>query len=78
MLNMIRKEVQILGGEMKLCSLSPRLYRYFQEKRLLDIFVTKRTIEQAKLSFRKEQNEDNGGRDPAGDLSPERQGQGKS
>ena len=54
MLNMIRKEIQILGGEMKLCALSQRLYRYFQENRLLDFFETKRTIEQAKRSFRKE------------------------
>jgi anti-anti-sigma regulatory factor len=58
MLNMIRKEIQILGGEMKLCALSRRLYRYFQENRLLDFFETKRTIEQAKRSFRKEKYED--------------------
>ena len=58
MLNMIRKEIQILGGEMKLCALCPRLYRYFQENRLLDVFQTKRTIEQAKRSFRKEKDED--------------------
>jgi anti-anti-sigma regulatory factor len=58
MLNMIRKEIQILRGEMKLCALSWRLYRYFQENRLLDLFETKRTIEQAKRSFRKEKYED--------------------
>jgi anti-anti-sigma regulatory factor len=59
MLNMIRKEIQILGGKMKLCALSPRLYRYFQENRLLDIFETKRTVEQAKRSFRKGKDEAN-------------------
>ena len=58
MLNMIRKEIQILGGEMKLCALGPRLYRYFRENRLLDVFETKRTIEQAKRSLRKEKDED--------------------
>jgi anti-anti-sigma factor len=58
MLNMIRKEIQILGGEIRLCALSPRLFRYFQEYRLLDLFETRRTIEQAKRSFRKEKDED--------------------
>jgi len=58
MLNMIRKEIQILGGEMKLCALSPMLYRYFQNNRLLDIFETKRTLEQAKGRFGKKRYED--------------------
>jgi anti-anti-sigma factor len=58
MLNMIRKEIQILGGEMKLCALSPRLHRYFQENRLFALFETKETIEQAKRSFGKEKDED--------------------
>jgi anti-anti-sigma factor len=58
MLNMIRKEIQILGGEIKVCALSPRLFRYFQESRLLDLFETEGTIEQAKQSFRKEKDED--------------------
>jgi anti-anti-sigma regulatory factor len=58
MLNMIRKEIQILGGEMMLCALSPRLFRYFQENRLLNLFETRGTIEQAKQSFRKEKDED--------------------
>jgi anti-anti-sigma regulatory factor len=58
MLNMIRKEIQILGGEIKFCALSPRLYRFFQENRLLNLFEIKRTIEQAKRSFRKEKDED--------------------
>jgi anti-anti-sigma factor len=58
MLNMIRKEIQILGGEMKLCALSPRLYRFFQESRMLDLFETEGTVEEAKRSFRKEKDED--------------------
>jgi anti-anti-sigma factor len=58
MLNMIRKEIQILRGEMKLCALSPRLHRYFQENRLFDLFEIQRTIEEAKRSFRKEKDED--------------------
>lgn len=56
-LNTIRKEVQILGGELRLCALAPGLFRYFQEKRLFDLFETRRTMEQAKRSFRKEKNE---------------------
>jgi anti-anti-sigma regulatory factor len=57
MLNMIRKEIKILGGEMKLCALSPRLYRFFQGNRMLDLFEAKGTIEEAKRSFRKEKDE---------------------
>jgi anti-anti-sigma factor len=56
-LNTIRKEVQITGGEMKLCALGPRLFRYFQENRLFSFFETRRTMEQAKRSFRKGSNE---------------------
>ncbi len=52
-LNTIRKEIKILGGEVKLCALSPRLYQYFRENRLLEFFETRRTLEQAKRSFRK-------------------------
>jgi anti-anti-sigma regulatory factor len=52
MLNMLRKEIHILGGEMRLCAPGPRLYRYFQENRLLDVFETRRTIGQAKQSFK--------------------------
>jgi anti-anti-sigma factor len=72
MLNMIRKEIQILGGEMMLCALGPRLFRYFQENRLLNLFETRRTIEQAKQSFRKEKDEDKSSRDSTGDLSSKR------
>jgi hypothetical protein len=43
---------------MKLCALSPRLYRFFQESRMLDLFETEGTVEEAKRSFRKEKDED--------------------
>jgi anti-anti-sigma factor len=56
-LNMIKKEVQIMGGEMRLCSLNSELYRYFQENRLYQVFNIKRTIQQAKRSF-KERNDE--------------------
>jgi anti-anti-sigma regulatory factor len=58
-LNTIRKEVQIMGGEMKLCALGPRLFRYFQENRLFGFLETRRAMEQAKRSFRKGSNETN-------------------
>lgn len=53
LLNTIRKETQILGGEVKLCALSSQLYEYFRENRLLEFFETKKTLEQAKRSFKK-------------------------
>jgi len=43
---------------MRLCALGPRLYTYFQENRLLDIFETRTTVDQAKESFRKDADED--------------------
>jgi anti-anti-sigma regulatory factor len=56
-LNMIKKEVQIMGGTVKLCALNPRLNRYFQENRFDEIFEIKTSIEQAKRSFRRETGE---------------------
>ena len=57
-LNTIKKEFQLLGGEVKLCSLKPELYRYFQENRLDQIFDIGRSVEQIKQSFKERSNED--------------------
>ncbi len=53
LLNTVRKETHFLGGEVKLCALSPQLYQYFRENRLLDVFETQKTLDQAKRSFKK-------------------------
>ncbi len=50
-LNTIKKEVQLLGGKMKICSLSPAGSRYFQENRLDEMFEIEPSIEEAKRSF---------------------------
>jgi anti-anti-sigma factor len=55
-LNTIKKEFQLLGGEVKLCSLEPELYRYFQENRLDQIFDIVESVEQAKRSDRSNSN----------------------
>ena len=55
-LNTIKKEFQLLDGEVKLCSLKPELYRYFQENRLDQIFDIGQSIEQIKLSFKERGN----------------------
>ena len=56
-LNTIKKEFQLLGGEVKLCSLKPELYRYFQENRLDQIFDIGQSVEQVKVSFEEKTNE---------------------
>ncbi len=56
-LNTIKKEVQLLDGEVKLCSLKPELYHYFQENRLDQIFDIGLSLESTKRSF-KERNND--------------------
>jgi anti-anti-sigma factor len=56
-LNTIKKEFQLLDGEVKLCSLKPELYRYFQENRLDQIFDIGQSVELIKQSF-KERNND--------------------
>ena len=56
-LNTIKKEFQLLDGEVKLCSLKPELYRYFQENRLDQIFDIGPSVESTKQSF-KERNHD--------------------
>jgi anti-anti-sigma factor len=55
-LNAIKKEFQLLGGEVKLCSLEPELYHYFQENRLDQIFDIGQSVQQAKQSFKEKNN----------------------
>ena len=55
-LNTIKKEFHLLGGEVKLCSLKPELYRYFQENRLDQIFDIGQSVEQIKPSFKEKSN----------------------
>lgn len=55
-LNTLKKEVQLLGGKLKLCSLTPEVFRYFQENRLDLIFDIQPSIEQAKESFYEEKD----------------------
>jgi len=57
-LNTIKKKFQLLGGEIKLCSLKPELYRYFQENRLDQIFDIGQSVEEMKAKFIKKSNAD--------------------
>lgn len=50
-LNTIKKEFQLVGGEMKLCSMNPNLYRYFKENRMDQIFDIGQSIEEMKAKF---------------------------
>jgi anti-anti-sigma regulatory factor len=56
-LNTLKKEFQLLDGEVKFCSLEPGLYRYFEENRLDQIFAIGQSVESIKQSF-KERNHD--------------------
>ena len=56
-LNTVKKEIQLLDGEVKLCSLTPELYHYFQENRLDQIFDIGLSVESTKQGF-KERNND--------------------
>lgn len=56
-LNTIKKEFELLGAEVKLCSLKPELYRYFQENRLDQMFDIGQSVEQGKVSFKGKSNE---------------------
>jgi anti-anti-sigma regulatory factor len=47
-LNTIKKEFQMLGCKVKLCSLKPKLHRYFQENRLEQIFDISQPVSQNK------------------------------
>jgi anti-anti-sigma factor len=51
-LNTIKKEFDLLGCEVKLCSLRPELYHYFQENRLDQIFEIGQSVEQVKQSYK--------------------------
>jgi anti-anti-sigma regulatory factor len=55
-LNTIKKEFQLLGAEVKLCSLKPKLYHYFKENRMDQIFDIGQSVEQIKLSFKEKSN----------------------
>jgi anti-anti-sigma regulatory factor len=54
-LNTIKKEFELLDGEVRLCSLRPELHRYFLENRLDQIFDIGLSLESTKQSF-KERN----------------------
>lgn len=56
-LNTIKKEFQLLGGEVKLCSLKPELQRYFRENRLDQIFDIGQSVESTKQSFKEKNND---------------------
>jgi anti-anti-sigma regulatory factor len=66
--NTIRKEVAILGGQMKLCALPPNLYRVLRNNRFAEFFEINSTLSHAEKSFRKECHEDRYGRDTEGNL----------
>jgi anti-anti-sigma factor len=57
-LNTIKKKFQLLGGEIKICSLKPELFRYFKENRLDQIFDIGQSVEEMKAKFI---NKNNGG-----------------
>ena len=50
-LNTIKKEFQMLGCKVRLCAPKPRLYRYFQENRLEQIFDIAQPVTQSKSEF---------------------------
>jgi anti-anti-sigma regulatory factor len=56
-LNTIKKEVQLLDGEVKLCSLKPELTHYFQENRLDQFFNIGLSVESTKQSFKEKNND---------------------
>ncbi len=56
-LNTLKKEVQLMGREIKFCSVKPELYRYFQENRLDQVFDIVPSVEQAKQSDRSKNDE---------------------
>jgi anti-anti-sigma regulatory factor len=56
-LNTLKKEVQLMGGKLKLCSLTPEVSRYFRGNHLDLIFDIKPSIEEAKSSFCEEKDD---------------------
>jgi anti-anti-sigma factor len=55
-LKAIQKEVQLVGGKMKLCAVPVAVVRYFQENRLDRMFDVEPSLEKAKRSFAEERN----------------------
>ncbi|MBW2052973.1 MAG: hypothetical protein JRI85_12150 [Deltaproteobacteria bacterium] len=49
-LNGVRKEIDLLGGNLKLCSLKPEMLNYFRENRLDQFFQIYEDEERAKKS----------------------------
>jgi anti-anti-sigma factor len=56
-LNTMKKEIQLMGGKIKLCSLTPEVEGYFRENRLDRIFDIEPSIEIAQRRFL-EENDD--------------------
>jgi anti-anti-sigma factor len=56
-LNTIKKEFQQLGGKVKFCSPKPKLFRYFQDNRLEQMFDFGQSIEEIKQRFKEKRNE---------------------
>jgi anti-anti-sigma factor len=56
-LKAIQKEVQLMGGRMKLCCVPAVVVRYFQENRLDRMFDVEPCVEKAKRSFLEERND---------------------
>jgi anti-anti-sigma regulatory factor len=56
-LNTIKKEFQLMDGEVKLCSLKPPLHHYFRENRLDQIFDIGLSVESTKQSFKRRNND---------------------
>ena len=55
-LKAIQKEVQLIGGKMKICNVPVAVVRYFQENRLDRMFDVEPSVEKAKRSFLEERN----------------------
>jgi len=55
-LKAIQKEVQLIGGKMKLCSVPAAAARYLQENGLDRMFDVEPSVEKAKRSFIEERN----------------------
>ena len=53
----LKKEIQLMKGEMRICSLKPEASRYFRENRLDQTFNIQASIEAAKSSFFEKNND---------------------
>jgi anti-anti-sigma regulatory factor len=56
-LNSLKKEIQLMRAELKICSLKPEVSRYFRENRSDQIFDIKTSIEASKRSFLEKNND---------------------